>query len=696
MKSKGQIFNNAVLKMSIKRYGFIFAIYFFITEIALNYLYLGSIIRWMGADDTGSELVYMSLSGMNVYYILTLTVLSVVMGVAIFHYIHDEKALTSLHAMPVSRKSLYFTNYIVYAGLTAITLFADFVLTSVHLAFYLDKLQMGMGEILWLIFIQTVLRFIVAMAVFAFTVFIGMMVSNFILQIALVMVFFGVPAVIYQMANQLFNYLLVGYVSNSNRGGTLDVMLTPYYFLYDSINTNSFIFGIGYDETVQTTRFFSYSLGLTILMFVVSMVAGYLLYKKRDLESCHEFIAFKRAKRIITLIIALMLSLVFANMIGFFNFSLNMKVGVYIGAFIGSLLGYIIMKLIAEKSVNPLGFIPKGLIFSAIMVFILFLVDIDIMGYENHIPDKDEVEVVYIYENSWHSFDPDNADFWYEKVLDPHEGNEEIIKLSGDDLDELAKIHKELIAATSEVEDWSRYGTQIIYKLKNGSVVVRSYRDMGQVDAEFSKKLMKLRALPSNMAYLEQEYDEYIDNYRALIFAESMQWGYLDGASRELAPAEEILGLLEAYKQDELRLRRENKPLRNGTVVFSFGVDGIFELDVYSDYSTSLDYLEKTGHKDILDYAKNTEGIAGVINYMEIYVVDEGFKRHIFTIDKKRLAEQILRDGLIKPYELSDEEFNDRASYCELEIYYENGEKQVLRLEVYAEGWIKGVIKSYM
>ncbi len=692
MKEKSSLFNGAVYNTNLRRYGFVFILYFFITELLMDYFYIGMSLRFDYADSTISELntYFMPslLRGVGQYYIFTLTPLAVVMGVVLFDYLKKEKALTTLHAMPVSRKSLYFTNYIAFISATAFTLFLNFVFMSAHLAYYHLEIAKVLGFLSQLFLLELLL----ATAVFAFTVFMGMLVNNFIIQIGLVMVFFGAPVIIYQLGSQLFQYLLIGFTV-MREGVSLDIKITPYYFLADLIFSYADQAHHWANNSISSGETWLISLILTVLLLVVSLVAGYFLYMKKDLESCHELIATKRAKAVITVLIAIILALVFANIIGIFAISEAAgKAGIYIGAFVGAILGYLIMKMIAEKSLNPIKFIPKGLIFTAAILLVILAVDLDVFGYSNRVPEPEEVEYAYIYKNDWQRFDLEKLEHFYaDSALARTEfDSRNIAKLAGDDVAKLNEVHRRLILETREEEVNDRYGTQVCYVLKNGKVINRSYVDLEQVDDAWMDTFAELRESPSNIEFLRADTEKFVDTYiksaREMVAA-NLAKPYFRGTFNDeyiIVSIDELESLMRVYALDRVdALNNENINFHSYIDMMEFGVGDKQEFFVMPEFKRTLDWLEAHGYGYMTRPA-----VDGEMENINIFSLRHGDRHLEYSIEDKEMMDNMLayimkwdrRHGI--PDSVEGEEITVEGPIVSIEIKYSNGEIKVYDMNI--------------
>ncbi len=587
MNLKKSLFNRAIYKSTIKRYFFISAIYFLVTEIIIDYFYLSTTNIFIGNEifTTNLELAINLTDIFNfisVYHIGATFFLAVVLAIVFFHYIQNEKALTMIHALPVSRKSLYITNYAVFLTLFTIPLFIHFMLISVHLAL----IGFPLGMVLAHTIPQFLLTFIAALGIFSFSVFIGMLVGNFVLQAALIGVFFAAPVVIVKLINVILSMFVRGY-PNVIDDVTLDIKITPYYY---------------FGDTMFLSKGNYTSIMFTLLTIILCGIGAYYIYKKRHLERCHDFIVFDKAKTIITFIITLIVSLIFATLLGsigsMFNVTAFGSVQFYIGIFFGAFLGYVIMKMISMKSVNFFKFAIRGVIYGLVGCLILLLIDFDIFGYEKYIPKKEDVKYAYYMNTTY--LDMENI---IEEELEDwaFRSYNSLIRVEGEDLDKFFEMHEgainykgknELFASS---DDYMRYNSgTIYYVLDDGSTVNRVYNN--GILTELSDELYSSK---SNSQFRADVFEKIIKGVETGELNITMGESYGD-----MYPINEnnAISLLNEYKKDLQKFtKKENEDFDNiiGEISIRKGESYYLSLPISKNYINTYQWLEERQYYNI-------------------------------------------------------------------------------------------------
>lgn len=701
--NNGALFNKAFYKVNVKRFGFVFILYFLISEVLIDLFYMkviGSEVWSYAVNPMRSKYVFIDQIGY--YYFFSIFFLAFVMSLVLFNYVDNEKALTSLHAMPVSRKSLYFTNFAVFTSMTGLTLFVHFVLLTIHISLK----GYVLGEFIGYMILKYIVVMVLALAVFAFTTFIGMLVSNFIIQAGLVFVFLGMPALIVQLFQPIVGVLLNGYTTYLNQI-SWDVDTMPYYFLFRMMKF------FDYGEVDSYAGLDPLSFSLAIILLVLSFVFGYILYQKRDLEKCHDLIAFKWAKKIITVLISIIIALIFANIVGVIGSITNTYKPAlfYVGACVGMFLGYVIMKMISEKSLSMHKFLLGGIISAAIALTTLFVIDLDIIGYEKYTPELEDVDLAYVYTGiNW--IDAENIEKEYGFVEDSYSGygiNENrVVKINGkEDLNKFIDKHLD-VADKAKEEKIAYKNFYIMYVLKNGKTVMRAY---GLDDETYDEYMNYLKGLESNRKNLSEDFNkeilsrDYVEGYASA-----------SGTGMVFMSAYDIKEFLKVYKQDLIDFMTNNNKLAFGSssyieyeqlesvVHLSLVAEGSetkrYEYLVAKSFERSIAWLKENGYGELFgeEVKKveigNKKSSVFKPKVIDIYKIEgDGDQREVCTFYDEFIITKFLRNF----EELSDNVVEKLDGEGFIIVYHnqDGSVKQVL-LDEKADYMIWDVIDSAM
>jgi len=450
MKLQTSFYNKAILKNNIKRFAYIGILYFVIHFLVVNF---GMLMNTLGTSNHMDNLLYKIPSGWDVFILFFLPV---ILGIVLFRYIQDEKALATIHAFPVSRKTLFFSHMISFGILFGLPIVANTLISFIilvakgypasDLALHLSVYVIGMV--------------LSGMTIFYITVMFGMLVGSSVLQAVLTYVMMAIPVAIVEFGKILIGWTLKGF-STYLDDEALHLLMTPYYT-------------IGRMVDASNTEFLIKAFLVMIIYLFFSCIASYVLYKKRDLERHHDLIAFDFAKIGFIGLLTVLITLTLANMLGSMFYE-NRSLGVYVGVFFGALIGYGVTKMIAEKTVRIFVYYKSWIVVVGLFMLALVIIDFDLIGFESHVPKLEEVAYVVYGENS----NPRQGRITDESVLYGSEGNFELVFSDQSSIQEVLNLHETAIHSDQQETRLSTniYRLDLVYVLKNGRRINRMYEN---------------------------------------------------------------------------------------------------------------------------------------------------------------------------------------------------------------------------
>lgn len=135
MKSKISFFNKTIFLKNITLYWPIWAIY------TMLLLFMQPIALWTQLHGNIQSMEMHKLSNLFAVlhmdpYIGILACTAVIVGMAVFHYLYSSKSANMIHALPVDRHELFFTNVLSGIGFLAVPQFVSALLTMIVAWFY--------------------------------------------------------------------------------------------------------------------------------------------------------------------------------------------------------------------------------------------------------------------------------------------------------------------------------------------------------------------------------------------------------------------------------------------------------------------------------------------------------------------------------------------------------------------------------
>lgn len=339
--------------------------------------------------------IELSLNNQQPFYMFAHLMFPIVTAVIIYKYLQGISSVSVMHSMPFTRAKLYNSNFI--SGLILIIspiLLNGIILLAISKPVYYEYGVNGSitanainifarANILNWIWVSI----IIAVVVFAVSVFAGIITGNSLMHFASAAWFnFLIPA-LYAIFIAYFSFFIYGFDS---RGNWIDFGMTISPFL-NAIQDGG-KFGIG------VTIYY-------ILTFLVLFVVTSFLYQKRKLEHATDSLAFSFIEPIICYLIA------FLGMtaIGFYFQVLGESdFYMYAGLAAGTLIFFILGQMIVKKT--PRIFNIRSLkslgIYTLIAIIFILCLEFDVTGFERRVPNINNIKNFKLNEDFSSSYNP--------------------------------------------------------------------------------------------------------------------------------------------------------------------------------------------------------------------------------------------------------------------------------------------------
>ncbi len=466
MQSVTSLFNTSLLRRNIRRFWPIWLIY---TVIWFMMMPVAMLLELLLATRYGDAVIGGNFTNMVLgYSALPQIILGACMGVllamSLFSYLCTARSVGMMHSLPISRKSLFITNYL--SGLLMLfgTHFATFLFTGFVEASF-DILAMGeLWQWLW-----------VSCGTGFFSYSFAVLCAVFAGQVLAVPVFYGILNFV---AIGMY-YLLDGFAAVFRYGSGGSVLnferqiswLSPLYRMVSDISArNRYI-----ENTDIHVRYLTGQ--STVLVYVVAGVAvtviAFAAYLRRKSESAGDVVAVTWAKPVFKYGVAFCMA--FTAGLGMYRIFIASFLSVYETSIPGAvaclvfmgIVGYYIAEMLVQKSFKVFRKGRKGALFAALgIALISCCMTLDLTGYDTYMPDRSEVEGVRAYVNG--------PDFHID-----YNGTDDAA------LDDVYALHAAIIAKREEQtrrgKEWN-YGEDLIYTYvdieyycADGSMVERRY-----------------------------------------------------------------------------------------------------------------------------------------------------------------------------------------------------------------------------
>lgn len=443
MKLRTSCFKPATLKKDILRFAPVWALYL----IGMMLVLLGS------GDGEYSRFAKYTLTPMMTAFGVINLGYAVVIAMLLFGDLFNTKMCYSLHAMPYRRESWLMTHLV--SGL----LFS--LVPNVLAALYLLVLLESYWFLAFYWLLAVTLQF---MFFFGIATFSAMLTGNRIAMLAVYGVIHFVAMLLYFAVNLLYLPMLDGVVVNTQaftRFSPVVELFTFDYFQFTrmEIPVNNL--------QGHISTFFRYDgladgwgyMAILSILGLVAMGGAFWLYRKRHLECAGDFVAFSKLKGPFCIILTLCVTLGFA-LVG--KVAEMLVPWVFAGLFIG-FFGSLMLLERRVKVFRKRTFL--GVAVMAVAVAISFIaMEYDWLGIESWTPKLQQVKSVQVTNSS---------------SYDAMENGGYMGYLSADledpaDIDRIIEAHEDMVDRLDE--KGSKYRVTLIYTLRSGRKVIRSYR----------------------------------------------------------------------------------------------------------------------------------------------------------------------------------------------------------------------------
>jgi|GEM_PF-3634462 len=438
MRLKTSWFKGELFKQNFRQVGWISLIYFILLFFAVP---LNIFMTFNQKRDYFIHYTNVFDFGISIQ-ILTIFIIPVLMAMFVLRYLHVKDASDFIHSLPIKRHHLFSQQ----VGFGVVALWIPILLNSGLIFIVSQYLDVSSAFNLtdlgyWLITTLVMTTFI-----FSVSLIIGVLTGITIIQGFFTYIVLFLPVGFTFLLLENMDYALIGLPDNRY---ILDVVYRFSPFTY--------IVSLMVNPEQSHLDFIVYFIVTIIFCFIAQLI-----YRYRPVEAATQAIAFQKLKFVF------IYSFTFCfTLIGGLYFAVLQQniTGILIGYLIFSIIGYYISQMIVHKTWRVFGEWKEYVIFLIGFSLLTVIVFADLTGYQNRIPDTEEVKHAYIM--------PDHYSFNFTKHLD--EGIEGFS--SDQEIDLIRGHHQELIDLSSR-EDAIHYyfnNVLIVYQLENGREIIREY-----------------------------------------------------------------------------------------------------------------------------------------------------------------------------------------------------------------------------
>ena len=446
MKLRTSFFDRTVLKKDITRFSPLWALYL-----------IGGLMIAISSGISSSELNEW-LSGLGIASFLY----AMLAAQLLFGDMFNTRLCNALHAMPLRREGWFFTHVI--AGIL-FSLVPNLLIALALMAQLLSSNDIWYVAFVWLLGMELHYLFFFGLAVLCM-----MVTGNRFAAVAVYLILNFLSMIVQWFCTTIFEPMLYGVVIRTE----VFAPFSPVVGLFQEQDHFTIIHGescwcnFAHDYNLDKPHIrywggFGESWPYIIILAVIGVVFGtvaLVLYRKRNLESAGDFMAFKSMKPVFTVAYTLCVGALLEMM------GNGMGVPFYIFLMIGLVVGYFTSQMLLSRSLRVFkwkNWLALVLIFALVFGGI-GLCKIDAFGLVSWTPDAEDVVSVKVANSRITEFTIHNTDA---ELKDPAE------------IEKIIAIHKLLYAEGPTSDRNSNIGWQnytICYTLKDGREVYRQYR----------------------------------------------------------------------------------------------------------------------------------------------------------------------------------------------------------------------------
>lgn len=463
MTLKTSFIDKGIIKHNLK-------VYWWVSALSFAVLFVATILRIVLTDiDYQIERVtkfperFGQLITNDAGLLLLVPTASVLIGVCVFRYLQTSKYATLLHSMPPKRQTLFtsaFASGIILFALpivaTALILLALSLFTDFGLLFSAIHVLKWCGQFL-----------LYGLAFYSFSVFVGMFTGQSVSQFIFTYIVLALPLGAAGLLSVLFDGWLYAYTATSIN----PVMNT----LIDILPFHYVLVADGRTGDIESWQFILMG-GYILFGYIVSV----LTYKKRNIETSGDIVAFKFVRPIFLYGVSVFAALSGAALIKAIQ---NTEYVSVIALIVFGLIGYAIAKMLILKSFKIFKYYKEAILLCVALVLFYLAVSFNVFGFGTKTPDIEKVEKAYLgtyVDSNWLYGDVPTyfGSGSQSAVFEKAENIEAIINLQKNAIDgKYLQTNKEDFYTTDTPEDVrNAYNFfTISYKMKNGNTKFYEY-----------------------------------------------------------------------------------------------------------------------------------------------------------------------------------------------------------------------------
>ena len=471
MRSGTSFFNSTLYRKNLARFWPIWSVYALIWAFMMPFQFLTLPSRYLGGSMAETD--WLMRQAYQIPELLTEGNFiafggAVVCAMAVFSYLYSARSACTIHALPMDRKNLFFTNYL--SGLS-------FMLLP-NLAIFLFTL--GAEALLGCVNLQALFTWLWAQSAmcffyFSFAAFCAMLTGNILALPAFYGILSFLVFVMYSLVSTLLDMFYYGFDTVGDKVESAVLWFTPVARLTMAVNTvrqttysDGTTVGWTSHEVSEPEVLLIYAAVAVVLTALAMMV-----YRRRHVESAGDVVAIPVVRPVFRFGVAACagLSLAMGTVAVLYFSNRELALGVFM--VIWSVVGYFVAEMLLRKSFRVFKAWKGAVAIAAVMALLFVAMEKDFFGYENRIPAREDVKSIYV--SSLNLGAPsDNGCRVYNLTVE----NEKQIM-------EILSLHQAIIQEKDRTDNGHDYvNLTLEYTLKNGTTFSRRYHSVPVYEGE--------------------------------------------------------------------------------------------------------------------------------------------------------------------------------------------------------------------
>lgn len=580
MQSKMSLFNREMILQMARSTGWVSIVYFLGLLLILP---IQILLMYPDKENTYRYQPFHTLFQYNYTFQLGLIVLvPVILAVFLFRFLHVKQATDLMHSLPIKRERIF--HYYALTGMAFLivpVVLISLIILLIHSTLDVSSMYTVTDVLYW-----TGTTILFTLLFYTASVFIAMMTGISAVQAVLSYIFLFFPVGIAILLFFNLKILLYGFPSDYFLSKQMD-QISPLTYV-TSLNTKTF----------QWTDAGIYFIA-TVILYLLSLY----FYKKRNLESASEAIAFPKLRCVFKY------GVTFCTMLlggAYFHSVSSGNIGWTIfGYLVGAVLGYFTAEMVLQKSWRVFNNIKGLLVYSAVTALLVTGVG-TLKIYEKRVPAVNDIKNVLLSENPSFNLDRNATEQYFPQEPIKEKANIEAVR----------KLHQQILTnrnINQQKKNERFVSYYFIYELKNGRHVIREYRVNEKLYSDLYKPIYESKEYKMNMAPI---YKAKVNKIKTITIR-----GY--GPYNKvvvLSNPTDVKEAVEALKVDKLTESYDDSMYfrsRNSSIEIDLGKDQIIGFEFLPTYQKLTEWLTE---KNLLDQATVT---ADDISHVLVKKVDQ-------------------------------------------------------------------------